>query len=79
MLAYHADNGRYAENIFVQDVKDKAQRLTYCGVGSHHQNGISERRIKSLSEESRTMLAHGQHHSGHLLSRRHVEQEINLC
>ena len=61
VLAYHADNGRYAEKVFIKDVKDKAQRLTYCGVGSHHQNGIAERHIKSLSEESRTMLAHGQH------------------
>ena len=59
--AYHADNGRYAENMFVQDVKDKGQRLSYCGVGSHHQNGIAERRIKSLGEDARTMLAHTQH------------------
>ena len=59
--AYHADNGRFAESVFVQDVKDKAQNITYCGVGSHHQNGIAERRIRSLGEDARTMLAHGQH------------------
>ena len=58
---YHADNGRYAENTFKQDVKDKAQQITYCGVGSHHQNGIAERRIKSLGEDARAMLSHGQH------------------
>ena len=45
VLAYHADNGRFAEKDFVQDVKDKAQNITYCGVGSHHQNGIAEQRI----------------------------------
>lgn len=61
VLAYHADNGRFAETDFVQDVKDKAQNITYCGVGSHHQNGIAERRIRSLGEDARTMLAHGQH------------------
>ena len=61
VLAYHADNGRFAEKVFQQDVKDKAQNITFCGVGSHHQNGIAERRIKSLGEDARTMLAHGQH------------------
>ena len=62
VLGYHADNGRFAEKVFVQDCKDKAQKLTFCGVGSHHQNGIAERRIKSISEDARTMLAHGNHH-----------------
>jgi hypothetical protein len=61
VLAYHADNGRFAEKVFVQDVKDKAQNITYCGVGSHHQNGIAERLIRTLGEDARTMLAHGQH------------------
>jgi hypothetical protein len=61
VMAYHADNGRFAETDFVQDVRDKAQNITYCGVGSHHQNGIAERRIRSLGEDARTMLAHGQH------------------
>lgn len=59
--AYHADNRRFAEALFVQDAKDKAQRITYCGVGSHHQNGIAERRIRTLTEDARTMLSHGQH------------------
>ena len=61
VLGYHADNGRFAEKVFVKDCKDKAQKLTFCGVGSHHQNGIAERRIKSVSEDARTMLAHGHH------------------
>ena len=59
VMAYHADNGRYAENAFRKDAKDKAQTLSFCGAGKHSQNGIAERRIKSLSEDSRTMLAHG--------------------
>ena len=40
---YHGDNGRYADAAFRQDIKDNNQRLTFCGVGSHHQNGITER------------------------------------
>ena len=61
VLAYHADNGRYAEKVFLQDMKDKAQNIMYCGVRSHHQNGIAEQRIRTLGENARTMLAHGQH------------------
>ena len=61
VLAYHADNGRYAEEAFKQDAKDKAQMMSYCGVGAHSQNGIAERRIKSLCEDARTMLSHGMH------------------
>ena len=57
---YHADNGRFAETLFIKDAKDNAQQMSFCGVGSHHQNGIAERRIKSLCEDARTMLAHGQ-------------------
>ena len=60
-IAYHADNGRFAERVFIQDTKDKGQQITYCGVGSHHQNGIVERRIRTLGEDARTMLAHGRH------------------
>lgn len=61
VLAYHADNGRFAEKAYMSDVKDKGQNITFCGVGSHHQNGIAERRIRSLGEDARTMLAHGEH------------------
>ena len=61
VLGYNADNGRFAEKVFVKDCKDKAQKLFFCGVGSHHQNGIVKQRIKSISEDARTMLAHGHH------------------
>jgi hypothetical protein len=56
---YHCDNGRYAEKLFRQDVADNHQQMTFCGVGSHHQNGIAEKKIRDLSEAARTMLAFG--------------------
>ena len=43
---YHADNDRYTEHIFKGDCHDKMQRLTFCGVGVHHQNDIAEAKIK---------------------------------
>ncbi len=58
---YHADNGRFADNLFREAVQQSGQSITYCGVGAHHQNGIAERRIRDLTEHSRTMLLHAQH------------------
>ena len=37
---YDADNGRFADNGFIDAVNSKDQKITYCGVGAHHQNGI---------------------------------------
>ena len=35
---YHADNGRFAEPSFRNDIVESGQRITFCGVGAHHQN-----------------------------------------
>ena len=43
---YRADNRRYSDpSLLLQDVKDNAQLITFCGVGAHHLNGIAERKI----------------------------------
>ena len=55
---YHADNGRFAEPAWINECKRCKQELTLCGVGSHHQNGISERKIKDVTLISRKMLLH---------------------
>ena len=36
------------------------QRITFCGVEAHHQNGIFENAIKQLTLISRTLLVHSQ-------------------
>ena len=38
------------------------QNLTFCGVGAHHQNVVSERIIKDLTLYSRTLVLHAQRH-----------------
>ena len=58
---YHADNGRFAETAFMEQVKASGQTITFCGVGAHHQNGVAERRIRDLTEHARTMLLHASH------------------
>ena len=51
---YRADNGRYSDPSFLQDIKDNGQIITFCGVGAHHQNGIAEKKIQDLVENART-------------------------
>lgn len=41
--AYRADNGRFAEKSFREDVQNAQQKIDFCAVGAHHQNGIIER------------------------------------
>ena len=59
---YRADNGRFAENSFREDCVRKMKNLTFCGVGAHHKNGVSERIIKYLTLSSQTLVLHAQRH-----------------
>ena len=46
---YHADNVRYAEQMFLDAVEDSNQDIIFFAVGAHHQNGIAESHIKILT------------------------------
>jgi hypothetical protein len=56
--AYHADNGCFADQGFRDDCNLSNQVITFCGVGSHNQNGIAECKIKELTLGARTLLLH---------------------
>ena len=56
VIHYHGDNGRFADNAFINDCKAQRQGLSYCGVNAHFQNGIAERRIRDLQEQTRTSM-----------------------
>jgi hypothetical protein len=43
IISYRADNGQFADTGFQQAIKDSNQKIIYCAVGAHHQNGIIER------------------------------------
>jgi hypothetical protein len=56
---YHADNGAFAHKSFMEEVNRKDQKITFCGVGAHHQNGIIENKKKILTLSACTLLLHG--------------------
>ena len=55
---YHADNGRFAEQMWMEHCRTHGQTYSFCGVNAHHQNGVAERRIRELQERARTSLIH---------------------
>ena len=56
--AYHADYGCFADKGFRDDCTSSNQMITFCGVGSHHQNRIAERKTKDITVGDRTLLLH---------------------
>ena len=43
---YHADNGVFAHNGFLDSSNEKNQKITFFAVGVHHQYGIIENKNK---------------------------------
>ena len=41
---------------------DAGQTITYCDIGTHHQNVIAEAHIKNLAFAAQTMLLHAKRH-----------------
>jgi hypothetical protein len=55
---YRADNVPFGSAEFVADLLANNQTITYSGTGAHHQNGIAERAIGTVTRWARTMLLH---------------------
>jgi transposase InsO family protein len=53
-----ADNGVYTAKLFQESCMQKQQKLTFCAVGAHWQNGIAERFIGSIVQRARKNLLH---------------------
>ena len=49
---YHCDNGRFADTLFRLDCEQQQQKLTFCGMNAHFQNGIAKQAIRDLSESA---------------------------
>jgi len=53
---YQCDNGRFQDNAFLNSCRESNQRVSFCPVNAHFQNGIAERCIRDLTENARKML-----------------------
>ena len=49
LKSFPSDNGIFAEKVFKDYLAEASQTITYCGVGAHHQNGITERERLEVS------------------------------
>ena len=58
VMHYHCDNGRSADNTFKSSVETSGQKISYCGVNPHFQNGRAEKKIRDLRESAQTQLLH---------------------
>ncbi len=55
---YHCDNGRFSEKLFLSSCEANGQRVIFCGVNAHFQNGIAEKAILDITKMTRKMLLH---------------------
>ena len=62
VTSYRGDNGVFRSREYVADLRRQKQSIRYSGVGAHHQNGVAERSIRTVSESARTMLIHAAMH-----------------
>ena len=60
--SYHGDNGIFKSSEFQDALTKLEQQLKFSGVGAHHQNGVAERSIRTVTEKARTMMQHSYHH-----------------
>jgi hypothetical protein len=55
---YRADNVPFGSAAFLQNLKDNGQEIDFSGTGAHHQNGVAERSLQTVTRWARSMLLH---------------------
>jgi hypothetical protein len=59
---YLTDKGAFKANAFVKHINETHQLISFCGTNDHHQNGVAERSIQSISNMARSMILHASIH-----------------
>jgi hypothetical protein len=60
--SYLTDSRAFKANAFVDHIRNSGQRIQYCGTNAHHQNGVAERSIRTVSNMSRALILHAAAH-----------------
>ena len=56
IIVFRSDNGVYKAIELRNELDKNDQNVTFCGTGTHKQNGITERDIRTMVEKARTVL-----------------------
>jgi hypothetical protein len=55
---FHTDEGVFMAREFLEHLAKGNQDIRFSGVGTGHQNGVSERAIRTITSMARTMMLH---------------------
>jgi transposase InsO family protein len=55
---YHSDNYVFSSAEFCSPCSGLGQSLHFSGVGAHHQNGVAERAIQTVTNMARANMLH---------------------
>ena len=56
--SYRTDNAPFNSKLFRTELDRLGQTITYSGVGAHHQAGVAERAIQTVTQWARAMMMH---------------------
>jgi hypothetical protein len=59
---YLTDSGAFKANSFVAHFNETHQKLSFCVMNDHHQNGVAARLIQTISNMARAMILHSSIH-----------------
>jgi hypothetical protein len=59
---YLTDSGAFKANKFVKHIHETHQLMRLCGTNAHHQDGVAERAIQTISNMARSMILHASMH-----------------
>ena len=56
--SYRTDNAPFNSKLFRAEIDRLGQTISYSGVGAHHQAGVAERAIQTITQWARAMMMH---------------------